>query len=226
MHGGGPTDLAALLEIRPGILCLTGSGGKTTLAHHLAAALPGKVIFCTTTRIYPSDTLPVLMDPTAEQLAEALDRSRAVCVGSPAPMGKLAAPSLPMAVLRDLAPYVVVEADGSKGLPMKAHLPHEPVLPPERWKTLLLVGAGGFGKPIAEAVHRPEQFAKLCGADLPTPVTAPLLARVLLAEGGFDAVVVNQASDGPAMEEAVRLAALLPVPVFAGEIRRDLLTRL
>ena len=226
MRENAPADLAALLEIRPGILCLTGSGGKTTLAHRLAAALPGKVIFCTTTRIYPSDTLPVLPDPTAGQLAEALTRSRAVCVGAPASMGKLAAPSLPMAALRDLAPYVVVEAAGSKGLPMKAHLSHEPALPPERSKTLLVVGASGFGKPIGAAAHRAEQFAKLCGADLQTPITAPLLARVLLAEGGFDAVVVNQAADGPALEEAARLAALLPVPVFAGEVRQDRLVRL
>ena len=52
------TPLDRLLKIRPGVIAMIGSGGKTTLAHRLAAALPGRVIFCTTTRIFPSDTLP------------------------------------------------------------------------------------------------------------------------------------------------------------------------
>lgn len=219
-------DFAALLDIHPGVICLTGSGGKTTLAHRLAAALPGRVIFCTTTRIYPSDTLPVLVDPRVSQLGKALSSHRAVCIGSPAPMGKLAAPSLPLSVLARLAEYVVVEADGSKGKPLKAHLPHEPVLPPGRSKTILLVGASGFGQPILQAAHRPDQFAVLCGQPLQTPVTAPLLAKVLLAEGRFDAVIVNQVQDATTRREAEVLASLLPVPVFAGQVREDQLIRL
>ena len=53
-------SVANALALPRGVTCLVGGGGKTTLAHVLAAQLPGSVIFCTTTRIFPSETLPVV----------------------------------------------------------------------------------------------------------------------------------------------------------------------
>ena len=214
------------LEIEKGILCLTGSGGKTTLAHELARQLPGTVLFCTTTRIWPSESLPVLVCPTEAELSAALQEDRAVCAGVPAERGKLSALEIPMERLRHLADYVVVEADGSKTLPLKAHLSYEPVIPPETDQTILVVGASGFGRPIAEAAHRPERFAELCGASPADAATPERVARVLAREGGFDAVVVNQVTGREQLEAARILAAGLDVPVFAGELRSGTLTRL
>lgn len=214
------------LDIRPGVTALTGSGGKTTLAHRLAAALPGTVIFCTTTRIYPSAALPVRTDGDRRALAAALRAHRAVCVGTPAAGGKLAAPALPMETLRAMADYVLVEADGAAGLPLKAHLPHEPVIPPAADRVLLVVGASGFGAPIEAAAHRPARFAALCGADPGDAATPARVAAVLRREGGFDAVVVNQVTDPARRSGAAALAALLDAPVYAGEARCDFLERL
>ena len=214
------------LEIKRGILCLTGSGGKTTLAHELARQLPGTVLFCTTTRIWPSETLPVLKTPTEAEIRRALAEHRAICAGVPAERGKLAALPLPMAQLRQLADYVVVEADGSKGLPLKAHLSYEPVIPPETARTILLLGASGFGQPIAEAAHRPERFAELCGAAVGDAATPERVARVLAREGGFDTVVVNQVTDEARLEAARCLAGRLAVPVFAGEVQNGMLIKI
>lgn len=214
------------LEIKRGILCLTGSGGKTTLAHVLARQLPGTVLFCTTTRIWPSETLPVLKSPTEADIRMALTEHRAICAGEPAERGKLGALSLSMECLRQMADYVIVEADGSKGLPLKAHLAYEPVIPPETDKILLVVGASGFGKPIDKAVHRPEPFAALCGASLEETATPERVAQVLAREGGFDAVVVNQVDGESRMALSRRLADRLTVPVFAGEVRDGHLTRI
>ena len=207
------------LKIGKGILCLTGSGGKTTLAHELARQLPGTVLFCTTTRIWPSESLPVLVRPTEAELQTALREYRAVCAGVPAERGKLSALEIPMERLRQLADYVVVEADGSKNLPLKAHLPYEPVIPPETDQTILVVGASGFDRTIAEAVHRPERFAELCGALVTDTATPDRVARVLSREGGFDVVVVNQVTGRKQLEAAGILADCLAVPVFAGEVR-------
>ncbi len=211
------------LELTPGLICLTGSGGKTTLAHALAAGAPGPALFYTTTRILPSPVLPVVTEPSAAAVRAALAAHRAVCVGTPAEAGKLSAPSLPPEMLAALCRCRIVEADGSRALPLKAHLAHEPVVPPEADRVLLVVGASGFGRPIAEAAHRPERFAALCGAAVTDAATPERVAAVLLAEGGFDAVVVNQA-DGHAAEAAA-LAARLPVPVYAGEVRQGRLAR-
>ena len=60
-----------------------------------------------------------------------------------------------------MADYIFAEADGSKHLPLKAHAAHEPVIPPEANQTILVLGASGFGKPIAAAAHRPALYCLL-----------------------------------------------------------------
>lgn len=125
-----------------------------------------------------------------------------------------------MARLAALADYVLVEADGSRGLPVKAHLPHEPVIPPEARRTILLAGASAFFRPAGEAVHRPEQFCRLTGAAPTDPVRAENLASLILGEGLGDTIFINQAESGEALREACRLAALLPLPLFAGALQR------
>lgn len=216
--------MTGLLDLRPGVLAITGSGGKTTLAHRLAAALPGRVIFCTTTRIFPSETLPNALDETS--LRALLAHHRAVCCGTMAENGKFSAPPLPISALAALADFVLVEADGAAGRPLKAHLPHEPVIPPEAGRVLAVVGAAGFGAPIAEVAHRPARFAALAGATPEDPATPARIASVLRQEGGFDTVIVNQVETSEQWSQAAELAALLPVPVFAGEIRKGVLRRL
>lgn len=208
-----------LLSTGRGVTALIGGGGKTTAMYTLARELSprGTVLCCTTTRILPPDHLPVLLSPGEEAVSAALADHGCACLGTPAENGKLSAPELPMARLAALADYVLVEADGSRGLPVKAHLPHEPVIPAEADQTVLLAGASGFGRPVREAVHRSEQFCRLTGTPPDGPVTAANLARLLLAERLGDKVFVNQIETGA--EQARELAALLPWPVFAGALQ-------
>lgn len=210
--------LSRLLDIRPGITALTGGGGKTTAMYVLARELcsVGTVICTTTTRIFPPEHLPVLTGASIPKLREALARHGCICVGAPAEHGKLAQ-ALDPALLAGLADYVLVEADGSRGLPVKAHLPHEPVIPPETGLRLTLAGASAFGRPVREAVHRPERFCALTGASPEEAVTAENLARLLEAEALTDKLFINQAESAGALAEARRLA--LPVPVFAGSLQ-------
>lgn len=66
--------------------------------------------------------------------------------------------------LLQIFPYILVEADGSRRLPLKAHAGHEPVIPPGSQKSILLVGASGIGKPLDEVCHRPERYRELLAA--------------------------------------------------------------
>lgn len=215
-------ELNELLSIRPGLTAIIGSGGKTTAMYTLAGELTrrGRVICCTTTHILPPQRLPVLAAPTAQTLAEALERSRCLCVGTPSEGGKLSAPALPMAELTALADYVLVEADGSRGLPIKAHLPHEPVIPSEADQTVLVVGASGFGRPVSQAVHRPERFCRLTGLAPGDAVTPEAAARVIAAEGLAHRVLVNQVEDREADRLARCLAGELTCPAYAGAMQR------
>ena len=211
--------LSRLLSVRPGVTALTGGGGKTAAMYRLARELrrEGTVICTTTTRILPPDHLPVA-DGGAE-LAAALARLGCVCAGAPAEEGKLGAPGLPVAALAALADYVLVEADGSRGLPVKAHLAHEPAVPPETGLTVVLAGASGFGRPVREAVHRWERFCQLTGASPEDAVTAENLSASLTAEGFGDLIFINQAEMPECQAEARCLAALMSKPVFAGALR-------
>lgn len=221
--------LSELLDIRPGVTAVIGGGGKTTLLRTLGEELAtgNRVLLCTTTKIFPFEDLENLINPTEEELAAALaNRSpacirRPVCAGTPVPgTGKLTAPGIPMARLAELADFVLVEADGSAGRPLKAHASHEPVVPKEANQTIRVVGASGFGRPIAEAAHRPALYAGLAGVPENAPATAETEAAVLLAEELHSRVYINQAETAEARAHAAALAARLPCPAAAGSLRR------
>lgn len=180
------------LSIRRGVTAIIGSGGKTSLLYTLGEELAEKghrVILTTTTHIKPPRTVPLTDGRDAAAL---LEEHRLICVGSKTPEGKLTAGALPLAELCRLAEYVLVEADGSKRLPLKAHAPHEPVIPPEAGRTLLVVGASGLNRPIGETVHRPEIFCRLTGATPEDRATPELVAEVIRRENLGDLVVINQ----------------------------------
>ena len=87
------------LGVPCGVTAVIGSGGKTTLLRTLSRELPGTVILTTTTHILPFDGVPLLTAPIEDEVRAALARSRVLCLGTPAPEGKLTAPSLPFSLL-------------------------------------------------------------------------------------------------------------------------------
>lgn len=213
-------DWVRTLEICPGITAVIGGGGKTTLLRTLGeelAEVGRKVLLCTTTKIFPFEGLPCVTEKGEEALLAARARSSLVCAGTLLENGKLTAPAVPMARLEALFDFVLVEADGSAHLPMKAHAPHEPVIPPEVSQTICVVGASGFGKPIREAAHRPKRYAALAGAAETDIVTPELAAAVLRAEKLHHRVLVNQAE--LAVSEAKELVILLNGPAVAGSLK-------
>ena len=215
-------ELERLLSIRPGVTALIGGGGKTTLLDALGKELSkkGSVILCTTTHIYPPDHLPCLSEPTEAEVQAALTRAPLVCVGGRTENGKFTAPPIPMARLAELARYVIVEADGARGRPLKAHAAHEPVIPAEANQTILVIGASGLGKPVCEAVHRPELFCAALGIS-PEDTAAPEReAAFVEREALHDRVLINQADTEQTKAQARRLAELLCGPVCIGALQK------
>ena len=214
--------ISELLRIPPGITALIGAGGKTTLMDHLAGELSerGSVIVSTSTRIMKPVHLPVLSGVSTAQLAAALRERRVLCVGSKAEGGKLSAPPVSFGELARLADYVLVEADGAHCLPIKAHADYEPVIPPETKRTVLVLGADAFGRPIDEICHRPGLFARIAGVDKSAAVTSELAARVITAEGLGECLYINKVEDETTKKNALRLAELLDLPVTAGSLKR------
>lgn len=214
--------LSKLLAIRPGITAVIGGGGKTTLLGKLGEELAAggkRVLLCTTTKILPFPGLPCAR--TGAELEQLRREHRLLCAGTPVPgTEKLTAPEVPMGTLVEWFDYVLVEADGAARRPLKAHAPHEPVIPAEANQTICVVGVSGFGQPIADAAHRPERYAALAGVPETAEATPQTEAAVLRAEGLHTRVYVNQVETLWDLAAAKALAALLECPVLAGSLQR------
>ncbi len=198
---------AEALQITHGVTAIIGSGGKTSLMYRLAQELQGRVIVCSSTQIFPPKHIPLV------QRIEAFEGT--VCVGTPCPNGKLGAPEQSFEELASLADYVLVEADGSKHLPLKAHAPYEPVIPNNATQVITVVGASGLHRPIADVVHRHEIFYALTQSTLATPQA---VAACLQKEALGDRIFINQTDVNECF--ARELAELLPWPVTLGSLQK------
>ncbi len=195
------------LEIPKGITAIIGSGGKTSLMLTLARELSRSVILCTSTRIYPPEGIPV-----TDRISQRVDGI--LCVGTPAENGKLGSPLQEFHELAQYADFVLVEADGSKHLPLKAHETYEPVIPAGCERVILVVGASGLGKPASEVVHRPHIFTALTGEDVATPEAVSLAIE---KEGFGDRIFINQADLAP--REAMALGAIMKKTCCVGSVK-------
>lgn len=189
--------LEALALPERGRLSLVGGGGKSTLMERLALELAGtgrRVAVTTTTHISAAQGAAFRAGPVD-------------CLALPsAEPGKLGPPPAE-ALAAALASYdwVLAEADGARGLPVKAPAPHEPVLL-EGGLVAALAGLSALGRPLAEVCHRPRLAGSVLAVDPDTVLTPPLLAQLLASERGQYKgvgdparfrVVLNQADDGP-----------------------------
>lgn len=219
------------------IWSVIGGGGKTTLLRSLADELvaEGKtVILATTTHFLPFSGIDTVVSADEFEVARQVKAQRVICVGTPAHearnAGKLAPSRIAPQVLAGLADFVLVEADGSKHMPVKAHSDREPVIPDGSDLTIMVIGANALGRPVAETVHRAELFCENLKCEQNDVVTPKLLARHLATEARRSAVdpnlvIVNQAECPEAIEAAHALyedliAMGMKVPVLAGSIRK------
>ena len=117
-----------------------------------------------------------------------------LCLGTLEKNGKLSPFPLPFSALEKMSDYVLVEADGSKRLPGKAHGQNEPQIPKESQRTVLVFGASALHKPISEVIHRVEIFQNFFTPSLPpeTLLTKELLLQAFRKENLGDCLFVNQ----------------------------------
>ena len=186
--------------LRGVVAALVGAGGKTTAMFALArlAADEGlSVAVTTTTRIYdPRDEVGrpfdgVVVEPLlgrAEASGAGLPEAAAprpggilvLASGRDEKEGKLVGldPSR-CAGLAGAFDLVLVEADGSRGLPVKAPAGHEPVLPGEADLVLGFIGLDCLGRPATAAVvHRLDRFLAVSGAEAGSPIAPAHLGRL------------------------------------------------
>lgn len=154
------------------IHAFVGSGGKTTALFQLAEQFRRsgkKVLVTTTTHIYlPGSPLApklpgyeaeyLVSDGNPDAIASLLLENGFCIAGTPSssPEKLTALSSACFAAVCPLADEVLVEADGSRGLPLKYPSAHEPVLPDSVTHIRIFCSLDGLFRPIRQVCHRPE----------------------------------------------------------------------
>lgn len=182
------------------VVAIFGGGGKTSLLRAAAEALwrgGTPVVVTTTTRTEPLDW-PGLQVMDWEEFG----------AGGPAAAGGGAAPGGLLCVRRGflaegkwlgLAPeeveelarrlperVVLVEADGSGGLPVKLHRPDEPVWPRICSLAIAVMGLSAVGAPLGRVLHRLGRLSRPGVPEDPaTPCDWDVLWRLLAGPDGY-----------------------------------------
>lgn len=198
-----------------GVISLVGAGGKTSLMFKLAheLSLTGEsVLTTTTTKIHEPrpDQSPcvVVSDSIAELLEEArrlIGRHRHITMGHHRLPGEgklvgLASEAVDAIWQHNLFRWIVVEADGAAGRPLKAPADHEPVIPDCTHCVVGISGLNGLGRPLTDQwIFRPERFAELAGISLNSIVDEDAIVSVFTHSKGL----FRDASD-----HAIRVAFL------------------
>lgn len=177
---------------KPELVAFTGGGGKTSLMFVLARQFSGRVLLTTTTRMFAAQ-----VDSAADALAAVTctypnltplegASAKMIVTGSRQGDKVIGVPlDLPQQLLaRPGIDTILVEADGSKMLPIKAPAAHEPALPVGVTLVVPVAGIDALHGRIGEVAHRPELAAKLLGKSQEDLLTVKDIATLLSHDKG------------------------------------------
>lgn len=199
-----PTTITGeLLLCTPGIVSLTGGGGKTSLMFSLGASLAregnngqgARVLLTTSTRIKrptPEQCLLNLECGSIEEISQP-ERPGFFTAAKPAPpghnpeyLGGFSGDEINELMRRGVADWIIVEADGSAGRPLKAPSEKEPVIPSNSHIVIAVAGLSGIGRPFTDSwVFRPEYFSRLTGLKPGETLTPEAVAAIFCHPEGL-----------------------------------------
>ena len=198
------------------IISVVGSGGKTTLIKELAAQFrsEGKTVLVTTTTHMLTEDDTLLTD-NDERIIAALKESGYAMAGIPEGEKIKALSAETFEKVCVFADVVLVEADGSKGFPLKYPNAIEPVIPANTNEIRIVCGLNAIGQKAKDVCHRLELVKTCLGIDENT-VIAPAHIQQLLTEGYWNPlsaaypnakITISPRHDGTLYQRAI--AALL-----------------
>lgn len=233
--GTRAADLARALGLR-GMghhVALVGGGGKTTLMHAIADALPAPTVVTCTTKMGADQHWgkPLLLDPSDDDLlAQVSEAGRVLVVGQVNGQKAIGITPARADQLFRLGLNVVCESDGSRRMPAKAPHWYEPVLASTVTLVVCVIGADALDRTIHDQCHRPLRVGAVLGCSPYDRLTPERAAHLVTSERGGRkdvlpatrfAVVVNKVNGAvaPLVQRFVNEVAALGVEVHAVEHR-------
>lgn len=182
------------------MISLVGAGGKTTLMFRLAKELflsGKKVVTTTTTKILepaPEETPFLFVDPDEEKLKQFVGRhldqyGHLTIARERIGSGKLKGVS--SILMDDLwgsfeMDYMIIEADGAAGRPVKAPRDSEPVIPFSTTLVVAILGMDGVEMELNEKnVFRADRVSKMTGIQMGERITDKAMAVLMTHPEGL-----------------------------------------
>lgn len=181
-----------------GVLAIVGAGGKTTAMYVLARELVnrGQRVLCTTTtkiyRPHSHEARLILKNNNPQWLLRCQELARShqpLCLGAQIKGSKVWGIDPTVVnelVLRGIFDWIIIEADGARGRPLKAPANHEPVIPKVSTHVLGLVGLQAVGQPLGSSwVYNSQGYAQLTNLPLGATISAQSVAYLIGHEHGL-----------------------------------------
>ena len=171
------------------IIAVVGGGGKTSLIFQLQReffALNKRVIICTTTHMAWDAKLPFSAPDQIDHIECNLKKYGYAVVGRHQPEDKIAScTNEEIAALQKHCDVLLIEADGSKQLPMKVPRSHEPVIPDLADLVIGVIGLDALGEAIDQVCHHPEHAALFLGKNASDRITMEDILRIAESDKGL-----------------------------------------
>jgi probable selenium-dependent hydroxylase accessory protein YqeC len=198
---GGPGELSESLGLKAReMISLAGAGGKTTLMFRLAKELflKGKrVVTTTTTKILEpasGETVSLFINLDEEELKQFvhkhLDEYKHITIARERlESGKLKGVSSNL--VNDFwssneIDYIIIEADGAAGRPVKAPREREPVIPSSTTLVVAILGVDGVEREVnKENVFQAERVSRLTGIPIGEKMTDEAMAILMTHPEGI-----------------------------------------
>ena len=182
------------------LVAIVGGGGKTSLCFALADELQRagrSVITTTTTKVWRTEAdraprtimcrsgaLPLeQLQKDMREMGHVFVAQRLLDTGKLEGIRREMADALFQKLTVD---YLIAEADGAAGRPVKAPAAHEPVIASSVTLVIAVIGMEALGMPVdSEMVFRPELFSAITGLAEGETITPTALARIFLAPNGL-----------------------------------------
>lgn len=203
------------------VISIVGGGGKTTILYALArqyAKQGARVLVTTTTHIQKPEDRVFAM--TCDQVETLWEQGSYAVVGTPTENGKLKSlEKKEMDIYLQMADVVLIEADGSKGMPCKVPANHEPVLLGESDIVLGVMGMDAWCKTLQNVCFRKEEAVQKFDLEMDDTLDEQWMADVLSSAEGTKKnvgkreyyVVLNKCDSKELLKAAKKIKELLQI---------------
>lgn len=217
-------------------ITLIGGGGKSTLLEKLGIELSlqhQKVLLTSTVKSGPTSLIPIQCLQPTDRIQPLLNQHNPLFVMKEKVEKEkyIGFAASEIASWVSSVDYCLIEGDGARKLPLKAHTDYDPNIPDYSDQVIIIIGADVVDTSLSDGlVHRPDQFKSLWGIESNTRLDPDFISEVVTSDKGYltkfhhpipTTFIVNKADMYPTQAQSLALSIKKKNrgPVFWGSVQ-------